>query len=185
MTYSNALALILKHEGGYVDDPDDRGGATNKGIIQAVYNAYRKSKQLYLRPVREIEDDEVAEIYRRNYWLDGMCDRLPFPLAVVHFDFAVNAGITQAFKSLQRVVGTKVDGKFGPNSFEALGKAIRNRGVPALIDAYSDERMAFYITITNNRPVNLKFLMGWFRRTISTRDFAKSYVPPSDGTVLA
>lgn len=174
MSFATALPLILRHEGGYVDDPDDRGGATNKGITQQVYDNYRKGKKLDSQPVRSITDDEVEEIYFLNYWLDGLCDKLPFGLALVHFDFAVNSGITQAFRTLQRVVGTTVDGKFGPKSFEALGKAIRNRGVPALIDAYSDERMAFYITITNNRPVNLKFLMGWFRRTVATRDLAKS-----------
>lgn len=173
MSFSSALPIILKHEGGFVDDPVDRGGATNFGITQAVYDSYRRGKNLATQTVRTITEKEVEDIYHQNYWLDGLCDRLPYALALVHFDFAVNAGITQAFRTLQRVVGTRVDGKFGPKSFEALGEAIRNRGVNALVDAYSDERVAFYITITERRPPNLKFLRGWFLRTISTRNRAK------------
>lgn len=174
--FQNILPLVLRHEGGYVNDPDDRGGATNKGITQGVYDVYRRAKKLSPRPVKEIDDKEVEEIYFQNYWLDGMCDRLPFALGIVHFDFCVNAGITQAFRSLQRVVGTKVDGKFGPNSFKALGDAIRTRGLLSLVDEYSDERVAFYITITERRPTNLKFLRGWFLRTLATRNYARAEV---------
>jgi len=172
VSFTKALPLILKHEGGYVNDPDDTGGATNKGITQRVYDEYRKAMKLSAQPVREITDAEVEAVYYRNYWLDGLCDKLPAPLAMVHFDFAVNAGITQAFRTLQRVIGTKVDGVFGTKSFEALGEAIRTRGVNALVAAYSDERVAFYINITERRPVNIKFLLGWFRRTTSTRNTA-------------
>lgn len=174
MTFASSLPIILRHEGGYVNDPDDRGGATNKGITQSVYDSYRVSKSLEPRPVRDISDGEVEDIYHRNYWLDGLCDRLPAPLALVHFDFAVNAGITQAFRTLQRVLGVEADGKFGPKSFEALGNAIRDRGVTALVDAYSDERVAFYISITERRPTNLKFLRGWYLRTLSTRNRARA-----------
>jgi lysozyme family protein len=174
VSFTHALPIILRHEGGYVNDPDDRGGATNKGITQAVYDTYRERIDKPIQPVKQITDEEVSAIYEKNYWLDGLCDRLPYPLAMVHFDFAVNAGITQAFRTLQRVIGTEVDGKFGPRSFEALGRAIRDRGVAALADAYSDERVAFYITITERRPVNVKFLMGWYRRTIATRNFART-----------
>jgi lysozyme family protein len=183
MSYSDAIKLILEHEGGYVNDPDDRGGATNFGIIQTTYDSYRKSKKLSPQPVKDIEQSEVQEIYYNNYWLDALCDKLPFNLAIVHFDFAVNAGISQAIKTLQRVLKVDADGQFGPRSFEALGTAIRNRGVNALVDAYSSERVAFYITITENRPANLKFLRGWYNRTCKTRDFAKTYLPISDGTV--
>jgi lysozyme family protein len=185
MSYPAAIKLILEHEGGYVNDPDDRGGATNFGIIQTTYDSYRKNKELPLQSVKEIEQDEVQEIYYKNYWLDALCDRLPFNLAIVHFDFAVNSGISQAIRTLQRVLKVTVDGQFGPKSFEALGTAIRDRGVDALVDAYSSERVAFYITITENRPTNLKFLRGWYKRTCKTRDFAKSYFPTSDGTVKA
>lgn len=182
--FDRVLPHILHHEGGFVNDPADRGGATNKGITQAVYDAHRNAKKLPIQTVKKITDEEVTNIYYNSYWLDGLCDRLPLPLAVVHFDFAVNAGIFQAFRTLQRVVKTEADGKFGPKSFAALGTAIRDRGVTALIDAYSDERVAFYIRITESRPANLKFLLGWFRRTISTRDFAKTFVPNSTPTTL-
>ena len=172
--FLKALPVILKHEGGYVNDPDDTGGATNKGITQAVYSAYRKKSKQPEQAVKLISSMEVESIYFYNYWIDGNCDKLPLPLALVHFDFCVNAGITQATKTLQRVIKTPADGKFGQATIDALNTATANRGVSSLVDAYSDERVAFYITITNKRPVNIKFLLGWFRRTVSTRNDAKA-----------
>lgn len=174
--FKDILPIVLRHEGGYVNDPADRGGATNKGIIQRTYDTYRVNKKLPLQPVRNITDEEVEEIYHRNYWLDGLCDRMPLALGLVHFDFAVNAGITQAFRTLQRVIGTTVDGRFGPKSFSALEEAIRSKGLLNLINEYSDERVVFYVRITENRAANLKFLRGWILRTLSTRDDAQALV---------
>jgi lysozyme family protein len=182
--FKDILPIVLRHEGGFVNDPLDRGGATNKGIIQRTYDAWRRSKDQPIRPVKEITDEEVEAIYYSNYWLDGLCDRMPIALGTVHFDFAVNAGVGQAFRTLQRIIGTTVDGQFGPKSFQALGEAIRTRGLLWLVNEYSDERVAFYISITERRPENLRFLRGWFYRTIAVRDYALSYIPQSNITIV-
>lgn len=90
-SFGRALAFVLRWEGGYTDNPADPGGATNKGITQRTYDAWRAKKRLPARPVREIKDSEVEAIYREEYWVD-----LPWPLALVHFDTRVNMGSQKA-----------------------------------------------------------------------------------------
>ena len=64
--FAQALPVILKHEGGYVTDPVDRGGATNFGVTQATYDAWRASVREKVRPVKEITTDEVEARPGRN-----------------------------------------------------------------------------------------------------------------------
>ncbi|MBA2627053.1 MAG: hypothetical protein H0U85_03505 [Gemmatimonadales bacterium] len=94
--FADALALILQFEGGYVNDPDDPGGATNKGITQKTYNLFRVHDGKPIQPVLHIEPDEVRRIYQRNYWIECGADRLPDKLALVVFDTAVNMGVKYA-----------------------------------------------------------------------------------------
>lgn len=93
--FQEALRFTLKWEGGYVSHPQDPGGATNMGITQKTYDAYRQKGGLPPRPVREIAREEVEEIYR-GYWaaIDG--DKLPRAMAIAAFDAAVNSGIGRA-----------------------------------------------------------------------------------------
>jgi len=94
--YKKALTFVLKWEGGYVDNPNDKGGATNKGITQNTYNAYRKSKQLQLQHVQHISQKEVENIYYNNYWLAAKCHKMMYPFDVLCFDTAVNMGLRRA-----------------------------------------------------------------------------------------
>ena len=64
--FKKALKFVLKWEGGYVNDPDDKGGATNKGITQCTYNGWLKTKGLKPKDVKNITDVEVAQIYYQN-----------------------------------------------------------------------------------------------------------------------
>ena len=90
-TYPHILRITLKHEGGFSDHPADPGGATMRGITQRTYDSYRKRRGLPLRPVREIEEAELQDIYR-GIWDSENCDSLPPALALNHFDATVNHG---------------------------------------------------------------------------------------------
>ena len=79
--FERALPRILAHEGGYVDDPRDPGGATNKGITHKTYSGWLRSKGLPDKNVRYISDAEVAAIYRQNYWDRIQGDNLPAGVA--------------------------------------------------------------------------------------------------------
>lgn len=92
--FENALKFVLNREGGYVNDPNDPGGATNKGITQKTYDSWRKSKGLKTQSVKVIQDSEVKEIYYKNYWLAAGCQKMHVRFAVACFDTAVNMGVS-------------------------------------------------------------------------------------------
>lgn len=99
--FRQALDQVLKWEGGFVDHPADPGGATNFGVTQATYDAWRFTERLPTRSVRDIERREVETIYYQNYWLRAGCEQIAPPaLALVVFDAAVNSGVGAALKWL-------------------------------------------------------------------------------------
>jgi lysozyme family protein len=121
--FQRALALVLKHEGGYVDHPKDPGGATNKGVTIATFRRYVK-KDGTKDDLRRISDADVARIYKRHYWDAVRGDDLPDGLDYATFDFAVNSGTGRAPKYLQRVLGVAQDGViFTTHPLVILGQA--------------------------------------------------------------
>ena len=76
-SFSRALEMVLEHEGGFVDHPNDPGGATNKGVTQKIYNAYRTKKNQPKRSVKDIADDELQDLYFNGYWRPAMCGEMP------------------------------------------------------------------------------------------------------------
>ena len=159
MSFDKALPVILAAEGGFSDDRADPGGRTNFGITQATYDAWRTKHGEPAADVKDIPEDTVAAIYRFEYWLAGRCDRLPWPLALVHFDGCVNHGLDRAARLLQEVAGVAVDGKIGPLTIAAVSAAPL-RMASALIT----RRRGFYADIPKRRPQSAKFLPGWLRR---------------------
>lgn len=159
--FKKALALVLVHEGGKVDHPKDPGGRTNQGVIQRVYNDYRKSKGLKPRDVYTMTPAERDEIYRRRYWdvIDG--DELPAGVDFVVFDGAVNSGPTQSVKWLQRALGHyyqgRIDGQLGMSTLEAVRE---HPDHDALVSAICARRMAF-LRALKTWPT---FGRGWTRR---------------------
>lgn len=175
--FPKALPLVLAHEGGYVNHPKDPGGATNKGITQAVYDAYRKGKGLPKRSVRNIASNEVHEIYETRYWDLAKCDDLPAGLDYAVFDYSVNSGVGKAGKDLQRTVndfGTKnlkglvplkVDGIIGQDTIAAVERCM-DRDEEGFINAYCDTRMKFLKSLKTWGT----FGKGWKRRVEGNYD---------------
>jgi lysozyme family protein len=161
--FDKSLQLILKFEGGFCDDPQDKGGKTNFGIIQTVYDTYRKSKNIPIQSVQLITDQEVKDIYYKNYWLAAKCDKLPAGVDTVHFDAAVNCGTGQAAKFLQRTIGVTVDGVIGD---QTLAK-VNSLNSTVAVKTYSGNRVDFYIDLVVKDVTQLKFLKGWIRRVVS------------------
>jgi len=149
-SYSNAIKFVLQWEGGYVNDPDDRGGATNKGITQKTYDAYRKKVKKPLQPVKQIADAEVQAIYKSGYWDTISGDAQPAPLDLVLFDAAVNHGPGKSKQFLAKAKTTMDDDP-------------TNDGIE-LARRVVDLRVNFYYTIVKNNPSQKKFLNGWLNR---------------------
>jgi len=163
-SFTASLPFILRWEGGFVDDPDDRGGRTNKGVTQNVYHAWRADQGLPQQDVQQINDQEVAAIYFQRYWLSAKCDMLRSKLDLAAFDTAVNMGPNRAIKILQEAVDSPADGVFGPATKAAcdrcdLGEAMIN---------YCDVREGLYRTFAQ-RPGQDKFLKGWLNRLNALR----------------
>ena len=129
--FAKALAQVLQYEGGFSDHPQDPGGATMKGVTQAVYDAWRKEEKLPTQSVRYISDVEVGAIYRQKYWAPICGDDLPAGIDFAVFDFAVNSGVSRAARTLQGVVGVTQDGVIGPATIQAtkayVGLAVTNK----------------------------------------------------------
>jgi lysozyme family protein len=162
--FQRALDFVLEVEGGYTNDPVVRGGATNKGILQRVYDIYRKAEGLRPADVRHILNIEVEEIYRDAYWLEGDCDRLPWPASLVHFDACVNTGVTQAARFLQRSVGADPDGRIGPKTLEALRSLLTRETPLAVAERLLLRREPFYRRLVQVDPSQKRFLQGWLNR---------------------
>ena len=161
--FDRALPFILRMEGGFVHDPDDKGGATNKGVIQKTYDEWRERQSLGWRDVRLITDDEVASIYLEDYWDAGQCGALPWPVSLAHFDSRVQHRPRQADEILQRAVNQDgnqrllIDGVIGPKTIAA----VKRRDSFGLARLVIIERLFFYMRIVERDRTQAKFLKLW------------------------
>lgn len=169
MTYfeSTALPLVLIFEGSFSADPADRGGRTNRGITQTVYDKYRLNKNLSTSDVRNISDMEVADIYLNSYWLPSKCDQMSDKLGLVVFDSSVNNGQGRSIKFLQQSMGIKTDGIIGLETISKMDRVDQDQ----LANTFLSNRVNFYQAIVNRDPTQTKFLKGWLRRINFLRDF--------------
>jgi len=171
MSFAQGLAFTLPTEGGFVDNPNDDGGATDHGITQHVYDGYRAVKGLPIQSVSLISDQEVDDIYEKIYWIPGHAGELSLALGVCHFDWCVNHGVKGAIMTLQQVLGfdtTKVDGVFGPATRTALeGKADKD-----LVTAYTQARAEWYRAFVARKPQEAEFLDGWIARDFRLQSYA-------------
>lgn len=162
-----ALKFTLRWEGGYVNHPADPGGATNKGVIQRVYDAYRRDMKKPTEPVRNITDEEVHDIYETRYWNKAKCPTLAMDLDTVQFDTAVNMGVGRAVKFMQFAVDCPADGVWGPIT---AGK-VADCDPGVTLKRYCDRREAFYHGLASRRPKMKVFLKGWMNRLNDLRGF--------------
>lgn len=169
---------IIRREGGYVNDPDDPGGATNFGVT--VHTMRRLGLDLDgdgdvdASDVRLLDKDRAREIFLKNYFFGPKLDKLPQPLQPSVFDMYVNAG-AQAVKLLQRLcnemgLSIGVDGKMGPQTIKAVQKAMQ-MAPNHLVDAYGIERRNYYYLLADRRPASRKYARttkggkgGWIKR---------------------
>ena len=144
--FEQALKFVLEREGGYVNNPNDPGGATNKGITQGTYNNWLKSKGQATKSVKLITDAEVKEIYYKNYWLAAKCDKMTSKkFAVACFDTAVNCGVGKVKEFLRACQWTD-------------------------IDVFFLERIRFYNNLAK-KPNFRTFLHGWLNRMFALIDY--------------
>ena len=169
--FNNCLSVVLHHEGGFVNHPKDPGGMTNLGVTKAVYEEWIGHK-VDERIMRKLTPSMVAPLYRKKYWDVMKCDGIPRGLDLCVFDFGVNAGTNRSIRYLQRLIGAKEDGVFGPASFKQLTVKTVELGVNGLIDSFQDARRTYYRKL-KTFPT---FGRGWLRRVDEVEVAAKQMV---------
>jgi lysozyme family protein len=162
------LPILLKFEGGYVNDPNDPGGETNKGITMATFRECAQ-ELLGIEPTSEnlkaLTDSQVGVIYKARYWDKMQGDAFPMQeLANIVCDFFVNAG-TRATVLLQRIInkmGGNIaeDGVIGPASLKALSALDQVQ----VYRQYKQGRIRYYRNLGRKYPM---FLKGWLNRANS------------------
>lgn len=173
---------IVRREGGFVNDPDDPGGATNFGVTIHTLRRLRPGEKVGVDEVRRLTREEAIEIYLEHYFKGPRIAELPEPLWPTVFDMQVNAG-ANAVRILQRLLRdmgleVAVDGMIGPQTIGAAHQAMEM--APAhLVDAYGIARRDYYYALADRRPASRKFARrrdggkgGWITR-------AEEFIAPS------
>lgn len=151
MNFQEAFVKLLGHEGGYVNNPKDPGGETNFGVTKkvAVANGYTGA-------MKDMTQEIAQGLYQKLYWNAVKADDLPDAIRFDVFDSAVNSGVSQACKWLQRAVGAMEDGVIGTKTIEAV-KAANPLDVKLKFNSYR-------LTFMTELPTWSTFSKGWARR---------------------
>jgi len=125
------FAMVLKHEGGFVNHPKDPGGMTNLGVTRTNWELYL-DHDVTEADMRALTPEMVKPFYKKNYWDRIRGDELPSGVDYAAYDLAVNSGTSRAAKYLQRIAGVTEDGVIGPQSLKAIQKCDAESAVDAL-----------------------------------------------------
>jgi len=151
--FKECLDLVLKSEGGWVNNPADPGGETNLGVTKAVWEEYVGH---HVKTMKDLTKDDVAPMYELKYWRPCYCEVLPRGLDFVVFSMGVNAGTGRSVKLLQQSIGCVPDGVIGPRTRELISSS----NGANLISKFSETRREYYRSL-KTFPI---FGKGWLSR---------------------
>ena len=167
--FDASFERVIKAEGGYVNDPDDRGGETNFGVTIGAWGAYL-GREIKPGEIKALTKETVKPFYRAMYWDKVKGDDLPLAVDYSVFDFAVNAGVSRAAKFLQRAVGAVDDGVIGLGTLGRVAKTDTSK----LLENFADQKQRFYQGLATTNPSQQKFLKGWLARVDHVKSAADS-----------
>jgi len=163
--FDEIIKEVLQAEGGYVHDPDDKGGATNYGVTQKSFSEFL-GRDATIDEIKNMSEDDAKECYKKDFWIPAKIDRLPDNLKHIYFDMVVNMGRKNAGKIIQQAVNTKkgstvleVDGIVGSGTLShvndlTLQDVLVERSMFFANNCFDGSRFA-------KRTRQNKFLRGW------------------------
>ena len=157
--FDKCLEMVLVHEGGYVNNKNDRGGMTNLGVTRRVYEDW-VDRPVSEQEMRDLTPEDVAPIYRKNYADRIHFDSLPSGLDWACLDWAINSGASRPAKAIQRAVGATADGVIGPKTLQLVAE----KDPEFIIDYVYTVRQSFYESLDDYKH----FGRGWSRRNKET-----------------
>jgi len=150
--FNQAIAVVLQHEGGFVDDLSDAGGMTNFGICQ------RDNPNL---DIKNLTKQDAINYYKINWWLKYQFFQIDDDdLATYWFDHAVNVGIKPITKIIQNTVNTTEDGIIGINTIQAVNNNYKSE----MLTQIQDKLWDYYEQIIAVHPNDVKYKNGWHSR---------------------
>lgn len=158
--WDDCFAMVIKSEGGFVNNPKDPGGMTNLGVTRSAWEAYLNRKVTEAE-MRALTPETVKPFYKAMYWDRIKGDQLPSGIDYAAYDLAVNSGPSRAAKYLQEIAGVPVDGVIGPQSMQAIMACDPKETA----DAICDMRLDFLKKL----PTFDTFGKGWSRRVAEVK----------------
>ena len=156
--YKILKPFILRWEGGFVNDPNDSGGATNKGVTLATFRRF-KGESASVNDLKAITDEDWDAIFKAMYWDKCRADEINSQsVANLIVDWYWMSG-TNAIKYVQRLIGADEDGIVGKQTLARLNA----KGDGLVLPIYN-YRKDFYHRIVASRPSQKRFLRGWINR---------------------
>ena len=177
--FSFAIEFVLRNEGGFINHPDDPGGATNYGVSLRTLRRLEgqivdewdidKDGDIDADDIRLMSRDQAVGFYQRHFWSPYFEQILDQAVATKIFDMAVNMGRRQAVRILQRarnliVPDLTVDGLIGPKTVSAVNEVPPGTGPHLLHQLIQAEQARFYFNLVDHKPGRGVFLLGWLRR---------------------
>jgi lysozyme family protein len=187
-SFESAYKKTLEHEGGYVNDPDDAGGETYKGVARRFHSSWPgwmlidgyKTRPNFPKNLDNDTDLQqyVKSFYRQNFWDQFAGDQIPDQdIGEEMFDTSVNMGIQRAVTFLQSALNVLNrdqslypdlvdDGKFGPKTLQTLNTYLQKDKPELLLKVMNILQGMHYINYMKKSPTQEKFARGWFGRVL-------------------
>ena len=164
--FERMIDKVFGHEGGYVNDPKDKGGATNFGVTRKTLSQHL-GREATIDEVRKLDKKTAYDIYRSEYYLKPKINSLPKEFQAIVLDHGINAGPAVAIRMLQNMIGVEADGQIGPKTIERAQQYLEEKGVQNSVNDYVNRRKNFYQRAALVNPDNQRFLKGWLKRADS------------------
>jgi lysozyme family protein len=161
--FENCFSMVIKSEGGFVNNPKDPGGMTNLGVTRSAWEAFL-NRSVTEAEMRKLTPADVKGFYKAMYWDKIKGDQLPSGVDYAAYDLAVNSGVGRAAKYLQDIAGVPADGIIGPKSIEAILACDPHQ----MADALCDMRLDFLKRL----PTFETFGKGWSIRVAEVKSKA-------------